>query len=390
MKIKLLLLSLVAFLLIQCNSAPKPENAIRMADSQMARYPQSWMLDGARALKWDYVHGLELLGFQKLYNATKDKKYYDYVKSYLDTTLIDGGHNIRTYQLSKYNIDMINAGKIIFDFYNETKDTVYANALHLLRSQMIDHPRINEGGFWHKQVYPHQMWLDGLYMASPFLAQYAVTFNEPEIFDDVAHQVTLMAKVSYDEKTGLYYHGYDESREQAWSDSITGLSPNFWSRSMGWYIMAVVDVLDFLPETHPRRGEIIKILQDFSKSIQNFRDPETGMWYQVTDRIGSEGNYIESTGSIMFIYSWIKGAQKGYLDAFYLDLANAAYEQFLKTFIAENEDGTISITNCCSVSGLGGNPYRDGSYEYYINERRGDNDPKAVGPFLMASVLLGK
>ena len=392
MKLKLLLLSLTAFFLVQCapKSANKPENAIRMANSQMARNPQAWMLDNTRKPQWSYVYGLELLGFQKLYYATKDKKYYDYVKAYLDTMLIDGGHNILTYKLSSYNIDMINAGKIIFDFYKETGDTVYKNALQLLRSQMINHPRISEGGFWHKQIYPHQMWLDGIYMASPFLTQYALTFDEPELFDDVTHQVTLMAKVAYDKKTGLYYHGYDESRRQLWADSITGQSPNFWSRAMGWYIMAVVDVLDFLPETHPKRAEIITILQNLSASLQNFRDPKTGMWYQVTDKIGAEGNYIESTGSIMYIYAWIKGAQKGYLDASYFDLANEAYEQFLKTFIVENEDGTISITNCCSVSGLGGNPYRDGSYEYYINERRGDNDPKAVGPFIMASVLLKK
>jgi unsaturated rhamnogalacturonyl hydrolase len=348
------------------------------------------MLDHAQNIKWDYVHGLELMSFQKLYEATHEKKYYDYVKTYLDTMLTDGGNAIRTYKLENYNIDMINAGKLLYPFWNETGDSIYANAIKLLRSQMLAHPRTSEGGFWHKQVYPHQMWLDGLYMGSPFLAQYAAEFDETTLFDDVAHQFILMAKHAYDPATGLYYHGWDESREQAWANRETGQSPNFWSRSLGWYIMALADVLDFLPETHPQRSAVLDIFVNLSASLENFRDPQTGMWYQVTDKVGAEGNYVEATGSIMFIYAWAKGAKNAYLNKTYQEKASEAYDSFIKTFVVENSDGTISITNCCSVAGLGGNPYRDGSYQYYVNERRGDNDPKAVGPFILASLLLNK
>jgi Predicted unsaturated glucuronyl hydrolase involved in regulation of bacterial surface properties, and related proteins len=257
---------------------------------------------------------------------------------------------------------------------------------------MLTHPRTVEGGFWHKQVYPHQMWLDGIYMASPFLAEYAKIFNEPELFDDVANQILLIAQKTYDSQTGLYYHGWDESREQSWSNPETGQSPNFWSRSIGWYAMAIVDVLEFFPENHPRRNEIINVLAHLSQSLEKFRDPETGMWYQVTDKIDKEGNYLESTGSIMFIYSWIKGARNGWLDKSYLKKGEEAYGQFLKRFVKTDEEGVMSITDCCAVAGLGGQPnaYRDGSYKYYISEPIRNNDPKSTGPFILVSLLLDK
>jgi rhamnogalacturonyl hydrolase YesR len=363
-------------------------HAARMADSEMQRHPQSWMIDSAPKLKWDYVHGLELLAFQQLYQQTGNRKYYRYVKSYLDTVLLDNGRRIHSYRPETYNIDMINAGRILFEFYRETGDEKYRNALHLLRRQMIHHPRTAEGGFWHKQIYPHQMWLDGIYMASPFLAQYAAEFNEPALFDDVCRQITLIAKHTHDPSTGLYRHAWDESRSQAWANPTTGVSPNCWSRSIGWYIMAIVDVLDFLPASHPERRRVIDILAELSASIEKFRDPQTGMWYQVTDKPGADGNYLESTASAMFIYAWAKGAAKGYLDASYREKARTACRQYLATFVVDNADGTLSVTNCCAVAGLGGNPYRDGSYRYYISEPVKDNDPKAIGPFILMNLCL--
>lgn len=278
---------------------------------------------------------------------------------------------------------------MLFPIYEKTKEERFKKALDLMRDQMRTHPRTKDGSFWHKKVYPHQVWLDGIYMASPFLAQYAQTFDEPSLYDDVALQIIDIHKYAYDPKTGLYYHGWDESRLQKWANPETGLSPNFWSRSIGWYMMAMVDALDFMPKNHPQRAEIITILQDLSASVEKFRDPETGMWYQVTDQMNRTGNYLESTGSAMFVYTWVKGAQKGYLDESYLDKGKKAYNQFLKRFVKENEDGTISITDCCAVAGLGGEKfYRDGSFEYYINEPIRDNDPKAVSPFIMVSILL--
>lgn len=384
---------LIIPLLIHCNG--EKENGAdpyykRMADSEMQRNPESWMVDFSTRIKWNYTHGLEMQAFLQVAEKTGDEKYFNYAENYADTMINEDG-SIETYRLERYNIDHINPGKILFPIYEKTGNPKYLNALQLLRSQMDTHPRISNGGFWHKQVYPHQVWLDGLYMACPFLAEYGKTFNEPALFNEVALQLTTAYDDLIDEETGLLYHGWDESREQRWSDPVTGKSPHFWSRSIGWYMMALVDVLDFMPENHPKRGEIIELVNKVSTAVENFRDPQTGMWYQVTDLGEREGNYLESSGSIMFIYTWVKGSQKGYLPKEFIQKGEEAYEQFVKQFIRENADGTISVTSVCSVAGLGGDPrYRDGSFEYYISEEVRDDDPKAVGPFIMTSILLDK
>jgi unsaturated rhamnogalacturonyl hydrolase len=363
---------------------------VRMADSEMKRNPQSWMIDFATKLKWDYCNGLELQAFYKVWAVTQDKRYLDYMKSYTDTIIGKNGA-ITTYKKSDYNIDKVNPGKFLFLLHDVTNEEKLRIAIDTLYVQMQTHPRTADGGFWHKKIYPHQMWLDGLYMASPFLAEYAQRNNLPKVFDDVTHQILTMAKHSYDSKTGLYYHGWDESRQQRWSNPTTGTSPNFWSRSMGWYMMAMVDALDFIPANHPQRADVIKILNDLKVSLLSFRDSKTGMWYQVTDKVGEPGNYIESSGSAMFIYSIVKGAQKGYLPKTYLKTGKILYNQFVKRFVKQNADGTISVTDCCAVAGLGGEKnYRDGSYKYYLSEPIRDNDPKTVGPFMMVSVMLNK
>lgn len=368
----------------------KSKYYVRMADSEMKRNPESWMLDFQPKLKWDYCNGLELQAIFEVWNKTKQQKYLDYAKSYADTIINNKGE-ISGYKPSEYNIDRLNPGKLLFQLNSVNPTEKYELAIKNLRNQMLTHPRTSEGGFWHKKIYPNQMWLDGLYMASPFLAEYGLKMNEPQLFDEVAKQIILVAKHTYDPKTGLYYHGWDESREQRWANPKTGTSPHFWSRSIGWYMMAMVDALDFLPQNHPQRPEIIKILNDLSNSLDKFRDKKTGMWYQITDTGDRDGNYIESTGSAMFIYTWVKAAQKAYLPKSYLCKGKKAYKQFVKQFVIENPDGTISITDACSVAGLGGNPvYRDGSFKYYISEPKRDNDPKVVGPFIMLSVLLNK
>jgi len=362
----------------------------QMADSDMKRNPKAWMIDFSKAPKWNYCHGLVMQSILQTWKATGNQKYYDYVYEYADTMINNEG-GIKTYKLEEYNIDRVNTGKILFPIYEQTKEERFKKALDLLRSQMKTHPRTEDGSYWHKKVYPHQVWLDGLYMACPFLAEYAKTFNEPALYDDVAQQIIDIHKHAYDPKTGLYYHGWDESRKQRWANPETGLSPNFWSRSIGWYMMSMVDALDFIPVDHPKRKEIIEILQKLSVSLEKFRDPKTGMWYQVTDQMTREGNYQESTGSIMFIYSWVKGAQNGYLDKSFLKKGKKAYDQYIKRFIKKEENGDISVTDCCAVAGLGGDKkYRDGSFEYYISEPIRDNDPKSVGPFIMLSILLNK
>ncbi len=363
---------------------------VRMADSEIKRNPEGWMLDFSKAPKWNYCHGLELQAILQVWQKTGNKKYYDYVYRYADL-MVEADGQIKTYRPEEYNIDRINTGKILFPIYAETNEGRFRKALDLLREQMNTHPRTSDGSFWHKKVYPDQVWLDGLYMACPFLAQYGKTFDEYSLYDDVALQIIDIHKYAHDAETGLYYHGWDESRKQKWANPETGLSPHFWSRSIGWYMMALVDALEFIPENHPKRPDIIKILQNLSASIENFRDTETGMWFQVTNQIGRKGNYVESTGSSMFIYSGVKGAQKGYLEKSFFKKGENAYYHFVKRFIKTNNDGTISVTDCCAVAGLGGDKvYRDGSYEYYISEPIRDNDPKAVSPFIMVSILLDK
>ncbi|WP_424245961.1 unsaturated rhamnogalacturonyl hydrolase [Elusimicrobium posterum] len=354
--------------------------AVLMADSEIKRRPAFYMY------RWDYDEALVLQSMYELYKKNGDKKYYDYVKQNFDEYLLNDGHEIATYKARDYNLDMINPGKVLFLLYKDSGEQKYRNALSLIRSQLLKHPRTSEGGFYHKALYPQQMWLDGIYMASPFAAQYGASFNEYKLIDEAARQITLIAKKTYDPKTGLYYHGWDEAKAQYWADPETGLSSNFWSRSIGWYMMGMVDTLDFIPKNHPKRAEIINILRGLAASIENYRDPETGMWFQVTDKGGAKGNYVESSASAMFIYAWAKGANKGYLDASYSEKAQAAYRQFLETFIKQNCNGTISVTKGCAVAGLGGNAYRDGSYEYYISEPVRNDDPKAVGPFILASL----
>lgn len=363
---------------------------VKMADSEMKRNPESWMLDFATKLKWDYCNGLELQAFYYVWEKSNDKRYFDYIKSYTDT-IIDQNGKIHGYKWTDYNIDEVNSGKFLFLMHKTTKEEKLRMAIDSLFAQMKTHPRTNDGGFWHKKVYPHQMWLDGLYMASPFLAEYGYQNNLPAVIEDVTHQIITIAKHAHDPKTGLYYHAWDESRKQRWSNPQTGNSPNFWSRSMGWYMMAMVDALDFIPANHPKRPEVIRILNNLTKDLLKYRDPKSGMWYQVTDKVGEKGNYVESSGSAMFIYSIVKGAQKGYLPKSYLKTGKKLYSQFVKRFIKTNPDGTISVTDCCSVAGLGGDKkYRDGSYEYYLSEPIRDNDPKTVAPFMMVSVLLNK
>ncbi|MDX5436959.1 MAG: glycoside hydrolase family 88 protein [Pontibacter sp.] len=360
--------------------------SVRMADSDIKRNPEGWMIDFRPEPKWDYTQGLFASAIQRVWEKTRDPKYLAYIKAYADLMISEDG-TIKTYKKADYNIDRVNPGKFLMELYKETGDTKYKLAFENLRNQMRTHPRTKEGGFWHKKIYPHQMWLDGLYMASPFLAQYAVEYNELALFDDIANQVVLVDKYTWDAKKGLWRHGWDESKEQKWADPVTGQAPNVWGRAMGWYAMALVDVLDYFPKDHPRRAEIVQLTQKMASALVKYQDEKTGLWYQVVDQGGREGNYLEGSASSMFTYFLAKAAKNGHIDQKYMKVAQKSYNGILANLIKENPDGTISITNVCAVAGLGGTPYRDGTYEYYINEERRDNDPKAVAPFIMASLI---
>jgi len=359
--------------------------SVKMAESVIKRNPEPWMIDFRETPKWEYTQGLVLKSILEVWKNYQDDRYLNYVMEYYNQFVKEDG-SIWLYKMEDYNIDRINPGKPLFALYKKTGDEKYKKAINLLRKQMKLHPRTKEGGFWHKKKYPFQMWLDGLYMASPFLAEYAVTFNEPELLDEVVNQIVWMEKHARDEATGLLYHAWDESHQQRWANPGTGQSLHFWGRAMGWYMMALVDVLDFFPHEHPGRAEIISILQRLTLAIVKYQDEETGVWYQVVDQKDRAGNYLESTASGMYVYSILKAVKHKYIDLKYLDAAQKGYKGILEQFIKTDDEGLVTITNACSVAGLGGEPYRDGSYEYYISEPIRNNDPKAVGPFILASL----
>jgi len=358
---------------------------VLMADSEMKRNPDPRLLDFRDKPKWEYTNGLVCSAFFQVWEKTGDSSYYNYAKSYADSMITADG-KILTYKKADYNIDRINPGKFLMLLYKNTGVEKYKMAIDTLRDQMRTHPRNADGGFWHKQIYPHQMWLDGLYMGSPFLAQYAAEFDEPELFADVANQIDAMDKHAWDSEKGLYFHGWDESRQQKWSDPQTGRSPHAWGRAMGWYAMALVDVLDFFPTDHPARPGILAIHKKMADAIVTHQDT-SGLWWQVMDQPTREGNYLEGSASSMFTYFLLKSAAKGYMDVKYLEAGQKGFKAITDQLIKKNEDGTISLTKVCGVAGLGGDPYRDGTFDYYVNEVIRDNDPKGVGPFIMAAIL---
>ncbi|MFD1604667.1 glycoside hydrolase family 105 protein [Flavobacterium artemisiae] len=358
----------------------------RMALSIMKRAPKAWQIDNNEKPKWDYKIGLAMLSFQKLYQKTNNPVYFEYAKGYAESTINESGE-ILNYKLEDYNIDNINAGKILFDLYDSTKDKRYLTALQTLRKQLETHPRTNSGGFWHKKIYPYQMWLDGLYMGEPFYARYTAEFENNKAFDDIAKQFEEIHKHTLDPKTGLLFHAWDESKQMAWANKTTGTSPNFWSRSIGWYMMALVDVLDYMPKEHPKRKELIKYLNAISKAVLKYQD-KSGLWYQVTDAGNKKGNYLEASGSEMFVYAFAKGANKGYLSSSYTNAALKGFEAIVNKLITIDPSGELHITQVCASAGLGGNPYRDGSYEYYINEKIKVDNSHGLGPFILAALEL--
>jgi unsaturated rhamnogalacturonyl hydrolase len=357
--------------------------AVKMADSEMKQFPEPWTVDFNPNPVWSYTQGLIAQAMLQVWKATGDEKYYAYAKSYADK-LINSDGTISGYKVEEYNLDRLNSGKFLFDLYGITKDERYKKAIFKLREQLLTHPRTSEGGFWHKKIYTSQMWLDGLYMGAPFYARFAKEYNQPEAFTDIINQFKLICKHSLDPKTGLYFHGWDESKAQKWANQVTGCSPHVWGRAMGWYAMALVDVLDFIPVEHPERKDILGILKQVAEGIKQYQDKKSGLWYQVMDQGKREGNYLEATASSMFTYTLLKAVRLGYIEPKYRKTAVKGYQGILKLLVKENEVGTIRLTQCCSVAGLGGNPYRDGSYTYYIHEPVRDNDPKGVGPFIMA------
>lgn len=351
--------------------------AVKLCDTIMADFGE------ILSKKWQYDAGLCLKGFEAVYKESGDKKYYDYIKAGMDYFVTDEG-TIRTYDPQVRNIDHINNGKNLFYLYHETGEEKYKKAIELLASQFEIQPRTPSGTFWHKQIYPNQVWLDGLFMGEPFGAQYAKEFNHSEKFDDVVMQFVNAERLTYEPRCGLYAHACDESKEIFWADKHTGRSLNVWGRSVGWFCMALLDALDFIPENHSGRQTLIDLFNKAIGNVVKYQDND-GVWYQVLDNRRSD-NYQESTCTCMFAYSLEKAIRLGYIDREeYMPYLKKAVDGILNVFIKETDDGKLYITQGCAVAGLGAadNPRRDGTLDYYFSEPIRDNDFKGVGPFLI-------
>lgn len=386
---KNVLTALACVALLSCAPESSPFSVL-MVDSQMTRCPEPTYLDYSEGrLKWNYTPGLELRSFLDVYETYGDRKIYDYVLVWYDAIVREDG-TIETYSVDKYNTDLICPGKSLFYFYDKTGDEKYRKAIDLLKTQIDGQPRTSEGAFWHKQIYPHQVWLDGVYMAEPFYVEYATRYLDGEAriqaFDDIVNEFLVAAKHTYDPQTHLYRHAWDESKSMFWCDPVTGQSQHCWGRALGWYCMALLDVLDFLPTDYAPREELITLLRKICSELPKWADPEHGVWYQVLDQPGREGNYLEATCSAMFSYTFLKGVRMGYLDADLLPYAKQVYENVVREFISTDEEGLISIEKCCSVGGLGGSNNRMGDFAYYLSEPIRPNDSKGVGPFIWASL----
>lgn len=379
-----------------------------MTASEIKRVPQSYMLDFSNRPKWSYVMGIELEAMLDTYLKYGGDDIKRYCQQYTDT-MINAKGDIRGYRLEDYNLDQIRTGHFVarmYQLYPEKKNLI---ALQTLMKQLKNQPRTEDGVFWHKAIYSYQVWLDGIFMGLPY---YTLTANmllkdkkAQAIYDDAVDQIKKTYERTLDKKTGLNRHAWDETREMFWADKETGLSQHCWGRAQGWYTMALIELLDALPENYSRRGEVIELLKKDLDAVIKWQDKATGVWYQVMDSPKREGNYLESTCSSMFTYALLKAYRKGYVGSKYRDAGIKAYRGLINNFIKVNPDLTISLTGCCKVAGLGPgmsdkvkaatdkygmklkeNKRRDGSYAYYLSEEVRDNDAKGVGPFIWASL----
>ncbi len=353
---------------------------------------------------WGYEDGFRLDGMVAVWHTTADPAIFNYIKSAVDACIAsDGG--IVGYKADTHTLDNIEMGRAVLFLYRVTQQARYAKAAQFLHNQLALQPRTPSGGYWHKQIYPNQMWLDGAYMAEPFRAEYAATFQQYADWDDIAKQLLLMDAHMRDAKTGLLRHGWDESKQMPWADKSTGLSPEVWGRAMGWYAMALVDVLDWFPPDLPQRAAQVAAFQRTMAAVVKVQDPRTGLWWQVMDRpphngaltqgqtdgsirLGvaksGNGNYLEASASCMFVYALAKGVRMGYLPQSDDAVARRAWKGIQQQFVTANADGTITLHGTVKVGGLGGKPYRAGDFDYYIHEPVVDQDKKGVGAYLLA------
>lgn len=368
-----------------------------MTHSEMTRVPEPYMLDFAKKPRWSYTSGTEMGAMLDTYLRYGDESIYEYLKKY-PAKMIDGKGNATGYNYEEFNLDNVRPGKFLLGMYQKEPQENVLATMKTLFKQLEKQPRTKEGVYWHKAIYANQVWLDGIFMGLPFYTAAAPLLKGEKkarkYYDDAVDQIVKTDKRTYDGTTGLWKHAWDETHSMFWADKETGQSKHTWARAMGWYTMAMIEVLDALPENYARRQEVIDVFRKAMAALVKCQDKKTGVWYDVLD-VEDERNYLESTASSMFAYCLLKGCRKGYLDGSFRDAGVKAYNGIIKEFIKVNADKTISLTKCCEVSGLGPGPgpyvkepnyRRDGSFEYYMSEPVRDNDGKGIGPFIWASL----
>lgn len=342
------------------------------------------MIRSGKSNKWNYIDGCMITGILELYEITGEARYLDFADRFLSGFVEEDG-SIRTYDPEEYSLDNVNPGKNLFPLYDLTGKEKYRKATERVRSQLSTMPRTPEGNFWHKLIYPNQVWLDGIYMALPFYMEYEKRFDAQKDCPDICQQIANVEIRMRDPETGLYYHGYDASRKMYWADPDSGCSPNFWLRAEGWFILGLVDVLEIMKDL-PMQAESVHLqhmLLDLAKALSKYQDP-SGLWYQLIALPELEGNYLETSGTALISAAMLKAVRLGFLPESFRAVGEKAFYGIVDHRLTKNADGTPCVTGICLVAGLGGEQHRDGSVAYYLSEPVVQNDAKGVGPLLLA------
>ena len=334
---------------------------------------------------WNYIDGCMIKAIIELFLITRNHRYLDFADAFTGRFVREDG-SIESYDPKEYNLDNVNAGKTLFDLYELTGKEKYRRAMDTVYSQLKEQPRTSTGNFWHKKIYPHQIWLDGLYMAQPFYMQYEAEYNGCKNCEDSYQQFLQVYGRMRDPLNGLYYHAYDDSRQMFWCDKVTGLSENFWLRAMGWYAMALIDTMEVMPESMAcQKARLNAIYKELIDAMLPYQDQATGMWYQVVNRGGIAPNYLEESGSAIFAYAIMKSVRLHYLPQEYFKYGQKAFDGICSTYLSE-KDGSLQLGGICLVAGLGNTDMREGTFEYYMREPVVENEAKGIAPLILAYI----
>ena len=338
-----------------------------------------------RKPSWNYMDGCMIKAVIELYHMKKDSKYLEFADHFIDYFVREDG-TILSYHPEEYNLDNVNAGKTLFDLYELTGKEKYRKAIDTVYGQLTSQPRTSTGNFWHKKIYPNQIWLDGLYMAQPFYMQYTLTYEDGAHCEDCCRQFGQVYRLMRDTRNGLYYHAYDDSRQAFWCDKVTGLSDNFWLRALGWYAMALIDTMEIMPDRLSKeKAELQRIYRELIDAMLPYQDQESGMWYQVVNRGGIAPNYLETSGSAIFAYAIMKSVRLGFLDETYFAYGKKAFDGICEKYLSE-KNGELQLGGICLVAGLGNREMREGTFDYYMREPIVKNEAKGVAPLILAYI----